>query len=106
MTILTHLFPLLSLQTPANVTYTVETQALALWNSIYDPHSTKLLHKLAESHPDLPVHILNSHYGPLLSDPTPTVGAGSGKVGRVLTSVVAIACLRAQQGVTPQVGFL
>lgn len=42
----------------------------------------------------------------MLADPSPTVGAGSAKVGRVLTSVVAIACLRAQQGVTPQVSLV
>jgi hypothetical protein len=81
----------------------VGARALGLWNSVYDPHSAKLLEKLSASHPDLPVHILSSHYGALLSDPSATVGAGSAKVGRVLTSVVAIACLRAQQGVTPQV---
>ena len=61
----------------------------------------KLEAKLADSHPDLPVHILNSHYGPLLSDPKER--GGLGVVGRNLTSVVAIAALRAQTGVGPQV---
>ncbi|BGP57243.1 hypothetical protein JCM8202_002085 [Rhodotorula sphaerocarpa] len=76
----------------------------ALWNGIYDPHAKKLLAKLAQSHPDLPVHILSSHYSHLLSDPpTAERPAGVAKVGRVLTSVVAIACLRAQGGVGPQV---
>lgn len=80
------------------------TQALSLWNNVYEPHSAKLLAKLAESHPDLPVHILSSHYGPLLSDPDAKVATPArGKVGRILTSVVAVACLRAQQGVAPQV---
>ncbi|KAG8407764.1 hypothetical protein J3459_018359 [Metarhizium acridum] len=60
-----------------------------------------LVDKLALSHPDLPVHILNSHYGPLLSDPVERNGLAS--TGRVLTSMVAIACLRAQTGVGPQV---
>jgi hypothetical protein len=73
-----------------------------LWDAIYEPHSVKLLNKLSDAHPDLPVHILNSHYGPLLSDPFNIAPAGHFKVGRVLTSVVAMACLRAQQGVTPQ----
>lgn len=59
--------------------------------------------KLAESHPDLPVHILSSHYGPLLADPFTRAPPGHAKLGRVLTSVVAIACLRAQGGVGPQV---
>lgn len=79
------------------------SSATSLWNSIYDPHSTKLLHKLSQSHPDLPVHILSSHYGPLLADPFGPPRAGHAKVGRILTSVVAIACLRAQGGVGPQV---
>lgn len=55
--------------------------------------------KLARAHPDLPVYILGSHYGPLLSDP-PGHGVA---LGRVLTSAVAVACLRAQTGVGPQV---
>lgn len=68
-----------------------------LWNSIYDPHSTKLVAKLATYHPDLPVHILDSHYSLLLSDPSP-----AGPLGRTLTSVLAIACLQAQSGVGSQ----
>ncbi|GAA5824973.1 hypothetical protein JCM3770_001414 [Rhodotorula araucariae] len=81
----------------------VLSSASTLWTSIYAPHATKLLAKLAQSHPDLPVHILSSHYGALLSDPFAAAPAGHAKVGRVLTSVVAIACLRAQGGVGPQV---
>ncbi|KAJ9158168.1 hypothetical protein NKR19_g3559 [Coniochaeta hoffmannii] len=73
----------------------------ALWESIYVPFDGKLIDRLAESHPDLPVHIVGSHYGPLLSDPSERNGLAS--VGRALTSVVAIACLRAQTGVGPQV---
>lgn len=71
-----------------------------MWHSIYAPFHDKLYDKLAESHPDLPVHILNSHYGALLSDPAD--GAAS-RAGRVLTSIIAISCLRAQTGVGPQV---
>ncbi|ODA78980.1 hypothetical protein RJ55_04570 [Drechmeria coniospora] len=74
-----------------------------LWDSIYAPFQDKLLAKLALAHPDLPVHILHSHYGPLLSDPPASDGASSSHLGRVLTSIVAIACLRAQTGVGPQV---
>lgn len=66
------------------------------------PFDAKLESKLAESHPDLPVHILGSHYGPLLSDPEGERG-GLASVGRNLTSIVAISCLRAQTGVGPQV---
>lgn len=70
-----------------------------LWNSIYTPHSVKLLDKLASYHPDLPVHILESHYSLLLSDPESNT---PGPLGRTLTSVLAIACLQAQTGVGGQ----
>lgn len=72
-----------------------------LWDSVYAPFAGKLYDKLAASHPDLPVHILNSHYAGLLSDPAERNGLA--RVGRVLTSVVAVSCLRAQTGVGPQV---
>ncbi|GAA5894524.1 hypothetical protein JCM6882_004842 [Rhodosporidiobolus microsporus] len=90
--------------TPTSLTR-ISSSAHSLWTSIYAPHSSKLLTKLSASHPDLPVHILNSHYGALLSDPPSPAfpPAGGAKVGRVLTSIVAIACLRAQGGVGPQV---
>jgi len=76
-------------------------QGQDLWTSIYRPFDSKLYDKLGESHPDLPVWILNNGYGALFSDPSNLpVGA---KVGRVLTSIVAVSCLRAQTGVGPQV---
>ena len=79
----------------------IRARGRALWDSIYRPFETKLYDKLADAHPDLPVHILNANYGALLADPQ---GRSTGaNVGRVLTSVVAIACLRAQAGVGPQV---
>jgi hypothetical protein len=75
----------------------------SLWASIYRPFDEKLFSKLADSHPDLPVFILNHEYGALFADP-PVLGHETGaKVGRVLTSIVAVACLRAQTGVGPQV---
>ena len=64
------------------------------------------------------MHILFNEYGALLADwadaDTTEKGAGTGtgeggggeregRVGRVLTSVAAVACLRAQTGVGPQV---
>jgi hypothetical protein len=74
-----------------------------LWTSVYAPFDEKLLSKLSASHPDLPYHILSSHYGPLLSDPNgEAFNPEIHKIGRELTSIVAIACLRAQQGVQPQ----
>ncbi|KAL4922895.1 hypothetical protein BDW62DRAFT_207543 [Aspergillus aurantiobrunneus] len=73
----------------------------ALWDSIYRPFEVKLYEKLADSHPDLPVHILHANYGALLSDPQGrTTGANVGRVG---ASIMAISCLRAQTGVGPQV---
>lgn len=85
--------------TPENIT-SISERGRALWKSIYRPFENKLYNKLADSHPDLPVVILNSHYGSLLSDPVRNTGAAA---GRVLTSIVAVACLRAQTGVGPQV---
>ena len=73
----------------------------ALWDSVYKPFETKLLNKLADSHPDLPVHIINSNYAPLFTDPADRPGGV--RAGRILTSLLAIACLRAQTGVGPQV---
>ena len=77
-----------------------------LWDNIYTPFHDKLLAKLGDAHPDLPVHILGSHYGPLLADPPSPSDAtrvsSTGLVGRTLTSLVAITCLRAQTGVEPQ----
>lgn len=75
----------------------------SLWESIYRPFSDKLTAKLAQSHPDLPVHIIESEYGCLFSDPPSAKDASRPDVGRVLTSVIAVACLRAQSGVGPQV---
>jgi hypothetical protein len=74
----------------------------ALWDSIYRPFEAKLVDKLAYSHPDLPIHIINSEYGLLFSDPPRHAPSGQ-RVGRIATSVVAVACLRAQTGVGPQV---
>ncbi|OTB03885.1 hypothetical protein M426DRAFT_321373 [Hypoxylon sp. CI-4A] len=86
--------------TPANLELR-KRDGLALWDSVYVGFERKLLARLALSHPDLPVHILNGHYSNLLSNPRGVEAPA--KVGRVLTSLVAIACLRAQTGVGPQV---
>jgi hypothetical protein len=82
----------------------MQTRGRALWDSVYRPFETKLLDKLGQSHPDLPVQILNGNYALLLSNPPPDRPRGSlAMLGRVNTSLVAIACLRAQTGVGPQV---
>lgn len=88
--------------TPANLEAR-KRDGLALWDSVYLGFERKLLDKLARSHPDLPVHIINGHYANLLSNPPPRDNLREEPVGRVLTSLVAIACLRAQTGVGPQV---
>lgn len=48
------------------------------------------------------MHIINSEYGLLFSNP-PRDGPDGQRIGRLVTSVVAVACLRAQTGVGPQV---
>ena len=73
-----------------------------IWRSVYLPFDDKLLSKLAQSHPDLPVHIIESHYAGVLSDPLPASEVPA-KLGRILTSLTAIGCLRSQTGVGPQV---
>ncbi|CAK4034325.1 Hypothetical predicted protein [Lecanosticta acicola] len=75
----------------------------ALWDSIYHPFSDKLTAKLAQSHPDLPVHIIEAEYGCLFSDPPTPKDPERPGVGRALTSIIAVACLRSQSGVGPQV---
>ncbi|KAI7226867.1 hypothetical protein KC330_g8644 [Hortaea werneckii] len=78
----------------------------ALWESVYRPFSDKLTQKLAQSHPDLPVFIIEGEYGALFSDPAYPGGNNDPNrpnVGRVLMSVLAVAVLRAQTGVGPQV---
>lgn len=76
-----------------------------MWDAIYHPFTAKLTSKLAQSHPDLPVFIIEGEYGALFSDPSePRLDPERiPNVGRVLTSVMAISVLRAQTGVGPQV---
>ena len=71
----------------------------ALWKQTHRPLHTKLEHKLAQAHPDLPVFIVHNVYGGLFAD----IGRVRGvAIGRIAISLCAIACLRAQQGVGPQ----
>ncbi|KZT38966.1 hypothetical protein SISSUDRAFT_985639 [Sistotremastrum suecicum HHB10207 ss-3] len=70
----------------------------ALWKSIYEPHADKLQNKLGSYHPDFPLFILQA-YGVVLAPLSPSE---QGNVNRALTSVVGISCLRAMQGVGPQ----
>ncbi|KDN43105.1 hypothetical protein K437DRAFT_257629 [Tilletiaria anomala UBC 951] len=86
----------------------VNDAAYELWDDIYQPHSKKLLGILGKSHPDLPVFIVESEYGPLFQTPSsfhPQSASSDPdwEVNRLRTSLVAIASLRAQGGVGPQV---
>lgn len=77
-----------------------------LWDSIYHPLTSKLTRKLAQSHPDLPVFIIEGEYGALFSDPAAagaTDASSRANIGRVLMSILAISVLRSQTGVGPQV---
>ncbi|KAF9520384.1 hypothetical protein BS47DRAFT_1370498 [Hydnum rufescens UP504] len=80
----------------------VTTRGKKLFASVYDPHTEKLLAKLGSYHPDFPGFIVANEYGALLSDPPPESCALDGRVGRTLTSVAGVACLRASGGVGPQ----
>lgn len=75
-----------------------------MWNDIYHPLTDKLTAKLAQSHPDMPVFIIEGEYGALFTNPPSDIDLNlRPNVGRVLTSIMAISVLRAQSGVGPQV---
>ncbi|KAK4052459.1 hypothetical protein OIV83_002261 [Microbotryomycetes sp. JL201] len=98
--------------TPQTLQHTLDNSS-SLWRSIYQPLDEKLLDKLSLAHPDLPIIILEANYGALLSNPRlsdltrelsqQNQVLQSRMTGRVLTSMIAISCLRAQGGVGPQV---
>ncbi|KAF4591927.1 Conserved mitochondrial protein [Ophiocordyceps camponoti-floridani] len=71
-----------------------------LFSSIYGPLRHKLVHRLSLAHPALPFYIIDGHYGALLSNPSGSFEQVP--VGRLLTSVIAVACLRAQPAAGPQ----
>jgi hypothetical protein len=83
----------------------VQKAAWELWDDIYTPLSEKVVDVLGHSHPDLPVFIVDSEYGPLFAPPHTfkSIAAPAWEVNRLRTSLVAIAGLRAQGGVGPQV---
>jgi hypothetical protein len=70
-----------------------------LWRQLHHPLDAKIEYKLRAAHPDLPVYVINYVYGGLFIDPIDTEGA---LIGRIEISLAAIACLRAQAGVEPQ----
>jgi hypothetical protein len=74
-------------------------QGRRLWDSIYSTHSEKLISRLGRSHPDLPAVIFRHQY-PLLASVRDYDGVTL--LNRILTSVIAVSCLRAQQGSSRQ----
>ncbi|RDA85268.1 hypothetical protein CP532_2346 [Ophiocordyceps camponoti-leonardi (nom. inval.)] len=66
-----------------------------LFESVYGSLTARLTRKLDDAHPDLGRYIVHHHYGALLAQ-------SEEGFPRLLTSVVAVACLRAQTGVGPQ----
>lgn len=75
-----------------------------MWDDIYQPLTNKLTAKLAQSHPDMPVFIIEGEYGALFANPPADIDLNlRPNVGRVLTSIMAISVLRSQSGVGPQV---
>jgi len=96
--------------TPENIEATVE-RGNALWRSIYTPHAEKLHDKLGSYHPDFISFIIQS-YGTVLSpmpgetksfsDVSSPSDRDQGNLSRAMSSVVGIACLRAEERVVPQ----
>jgi hypothetical protein len=74
-------------------------QGRTMWNSLHSPLQTKIEHKMEKSHPDLPVFIMNNMYGCLLASNQSTNGTS---LSRVAVSLFAIACMRVQGDVGPQ----
>jgi hypothetical protein len=77
----------------------VHSRGHALWHNIHSPFTVELEHRLGKAHPDLPLIIINDQYGSLFADPEGTTGTA---IGSIATSLLAIACLRAQRNVNPQ----
>jgi hypothetical protein len=77
----------------------IHSRGHALWHTIHSPCTVELEHRLSEAHPDLPLIIIHDHYGGLFADPEGTTGTA---IGGIATSLLAIACLRAQRNVHPQ----
>ncbi|KAG8921529.1 hypothetical protein FRC01_000206 [Tulasnella sp. 417] len=85
---------------------TTRERGAELFELIYSPHSEKLLSKLGRSHPDFPGFIIEHAYGGVLSNPSPEPNSSPSfdtpLISRTLTSALAVACLRTQGGVGPQ----
>lgn len=79
------------------------TNGQKLWNSIYGGFADSLYQKLSQVHPDLAPYILYGHYAGVLSEIETNDQLPQIRLGRVLTSILAVCALRAQTGVAPQV---
>ncbi|CAH7687837.1 hypothetical protein BY996DRAFT_4582891, partial [Phakopsora pachyrhizi] len=67
----------------------IYSPGLRLWKSVYNPLSDRLIAKPSHFNPDLPNHIILSHYGHILSEPAEKLGL----LGRIATILVAIGTL-------------
>lgn len=71
-----------------------------LWEQIHQPFASKVERKFSQAHPDLPLFIKGRIYGDLFCN---FVCEKEETIGRVTTSLSAIACLRARPGFALQV---
>jgi alkylhydroperoxidase/carboxymuconolactone decarboxylase family protein YurZ len=74
----------------------IQSAGRTLWERVHSPADTVLESKLKAAHPDLPIFTINYLYGGLFSNPNSRAAT---RIDRIATSLFAIACLRAQQGV-------
>jgi alkylhydroperoxidase/carboxymuconolactone decarboxylase family protein YurZ len=74
----------------------LQSAGRTLWERLHYPVDKVLESILKAAHPDLPDFTINYLYGGLFSDPDCRAAT---RIDRISTSLFAIACLRAQQGV-------
>ncbi|KAH8710257.1 hypothetical protein GQ44DRAFT_626645 [Phaeosphaeriaceae sp. PMI808] len=85
--------------TDASNIESMQKRGRILWDQVHNPWGASLEHKLQKAHPDLPIFIINNLYGGLFANTERSWGP---KIGRIFTSLSAIASLRAQPSASPQ----
>ncbi|KAI8460986.1 hypothetical protein BY996DRAFT_4551884, partial [Phakopsora pachyrhizi] len=76
----------------------IYSRGLRLSKLFYNPLSDRPIAKLSDSNPDLPNHIILSHYGHILSERAEKPGL----LGRAATSLFAISAIRSLNKLGPQ----